>query len=180
VQKKRGLSLDKTAQKREIDSSEFLDDEEARLFKAVLSRIKRKYNVSVDEILDLTKDETSIPCTIFTEKLSPLETAVKYLKENLRFDYSKIAELMGRDRKTIWQAYKNAAKKHLRIFAADETEFRIPVSMFKSKLSVLEAAVVYLKEHFKLSYHNIGDLLHRNERTIWTVYSRAQKKNAAR
>ena len=53
----------------------------------------------------------------------------------------------------------------------------IPVSIFrKEKLSPFEAIVKYLKEEKKLNYHQIGALLNRDERNIWTVYSRARKK----
>ncbi len=61
-------------------------------------------------------------------------------------------------------------------FKPKETEYSVPVSAYLSEFSILEATVVYLKDHFKISYHKIGDLLERNERTVWTVYQRAQKK----
>ncbi|MFH1054119.1 MAG: hypothetical protein V1740_06905 [Candidatus Woesearchaeota archaeon] len=34
----------------------------------------------------------------------------------------------------------------------------------------------YLKEEFNLNYHEIGHLLNRDERTIWTCYNRTTKK----
>ncbi|RME16944.1 MAG: hypothetical protein D6797_03520 [Bdellovibrio sp.] len=43
-------------------------------------------------------------------------------------------------------------------------------------LSVLEALVEFLKEKKGLNYHEIGVLLNRDERNIWTVYHRARKK----
>ena len=45
-------------------------------------------------------------------------------------------------------------------------------------VSVLEAIVKYLKEKKRLTYHEIAVLLNRDDRTIWTVYQRARKKNA--
>ena len=54
----------------------------------------------------------------------------------------------------------------------------IPSYIFKDRsLSVLEAIVKYLKEERMLSYHEIAVLLKRNDRTIWTVYSRVKKKH---
>ncbi len=163
---------------KEIDFSNISKDEEVRLLKLLVGIVKRKYNLSSADILNLTQEEIMIPCTIFTKRLSPLETDVKYLKENLKFDYAKIGELLGRNKKTIWQAHKNAAKKYPRIFRPEDTEYNIPINILKDDLSILEATAVYLKEEHKLSYHDIGELLHRNERTIWTVYHRAQKKKA--
>ncbi len=58
-----------------------------------------------------------------------------------------------------------------------ESDYKIPVSVFKeSKLSPFETIVKYLKEEKKLNYHQIGILLNRDERNIWTVYNRAKKK----
>ena len=56
-------------------------------------------------------------------------------------------------------------------------EIKIPLSVFSDRsLPPLEAVVVYLKDKIRLSYRNIAELLNRDERTIWTVYNRAQKK----
>jgi DNA-directed RNA polymerase specialized sigma24 family protein len=56
-------------------------------------------------------------------------------------------------------------------------EYMIPVSIFsKEKLSPFETIVMYLKEKQGLNYHEIGALLNRDERNIWTVYNRAKKK----
>ncbi|MBW2984589.1 hypothetical protein KY361_05710 [Candidatus Woesearchaeota archaeon] len=58
-----------------------------------------------------------------------------------------------------------------------ESGYKIPVSIFKKeKLSPFEAIVKYLKDDMKLTYHEIGILLNRDERNIWTVYNRARKK----
>jgi len=54
----------------------------------------------------------------------------------------------------------------------------IPSYIFKDRtLSVLEAIVKYLKEDRMLLYHDIAVLLKRDDRTIWTVYSRVKKKH---
>ena len=56
-------------------------------------------------------------------------------------------------------------------------EVLIPVSVFKKpKLTPFEAMVKYLKEEKKLNYRQIGSLLNRDERNIWTVYNRTKKK----
>ncbi len=53
----------------------------------------------------------------------------------------------------------------------------IPSSVFRDRsLSVLEAMVEYLKDQQHLTFHEIAVLLNRDDRTIWTVYSRAGKK----
>jgi hypothetical protein len=52
----------------------------------------------------------------------------------------------------------------------------IPLEVLKDrKVSVLEGIVEYMKKQ-GLSFHEIGVLLNRDERNIWTVYNRATKK----
>ena len=58
-----------------------------------------------------------------------------------------------------------------------ENNINIPIYIFQDRtLSVLEIMVEYLKEKLKLNYHEMGVLLNRDERTIWTCYNRAKKK----
>jgi len=53
----------------------------------------------------------------------------------------------------------------------------IPIAVFRNRTySSLEVLVVYLKDKKALSFREIGLLLQRNERTIWTCYYRSQKK----
>lgn len=53
----------------------------------------------------------------------------------------------------------------------------LPSSIFRDRsLKVLETLVEYLKDQQHLTFHEIAVLLNRNDRTIWTVYSRAKKK----
>ena len=59
----------------------------------------------------------------------------------------------------------------------EEEIILIPSNIFKNRsLSILEALVEYLKEKRSLTYHEIAELLERDDRTIWTVYNRAKKK----
>lgn len=53
----------------------------------------------------------------------------------------------------------------------------IPSSIFHDRsLSVLEVLVAYLKDQKQLTFHEIARLLNRDDRTIWTVYTRGKKK----
>jgi len=56
-------------------------------------------------------------------------------------------------------------------------EIRIPLKIFRDRnFKPLEAICRYMKDELKLSYHEIALLLNRNDRTIWTCYHRAKKK----
>ena len=86
----------------DLDSSNFKNDEDFQIFKVLLNKIMEKYHVSSSDILTFLKEDIQIPCSIFTKKLSPLETVVKYLKENIGLSNSKIADILQKDKKTIW------------------------------------------------------------------------------
>lgn len=56
----------------------------------------------------------------------------------------------------------------------------IPSSIFQDReLSVLEVMVEYFKEKKGMKYAEIGRLLNRDERTIWTAYKRGNEKRRA-
>lgn len=55
-------------------------------------------------------------------------------------------------------------------------EVMIPLGIFSKKLGALEALTKYLKENLDMKYSEIGRLLVRDERTIWSSYDKAKKK----
>jgi len=58
-----------------------------------------------------------------------------------------------------------------------KTAQAIPISVFDNKkLSALETICKYLKENAGYSYHEIAEMLNRNDRTIWTTYNNSKKK----
>ena len=127
------------------------------------------------------KEVESIPISVFDNKeLSALETICKYLKENTNKTYHEIALLLNRNDRTIWTTYNNSKKKLPEPFVVKPSDISLPLSIFKErKLSVLESIAVYLKDEIGLTLHEIASLLNRNDRTIWTVYTRGRKKNEA-
>ncbi len=53
----------------------------------------------------------------------------------------------------------------------------IPSFIFRDRnLAALESVVIYLKDSQGLTYAQIARLLNRDQRTVWTTYSRAKKK----
>lgn len=125
-----------------------------------------------------------IPVSLFTDRsLSVLEVLVEYLKDELHYSYHEIAVLINRDDRTIWTVYSRVKKKREKIKRPKlkKAEIFIPLDiLFDRSLSVLEVLVRYLKEELHLTYHEIAVLLNRNDRTIWTVYNRVQKKKHVR
>ena len=73
--------------------------------------------------------------------------------------------------------YNSSKKKHPEQLVVSETKYVIPISKLSNrKFSAFESVVDYLKTRFELSYHEIAVLLNRDDRTIWTVHSRAKAK----
>lgn len=56
-------------------------------------------------------------------------------------------------------------------------EILLPTHIFQDRdVSVLEAISEYMKDSMGLSYHEIAQMLSRDDRTIWTCYNRAKIK----
>jgi len=151
----------------------------------LVSILKEKYRLNSEDIIELLlnkelieQSEAKIPVSVFkNNNLSPLETITKYLKEELMLSNHEIAILLNRSDSSIWITYRNASKKLSSSLDIKDSVFNIPVSVLrKRKLSVLESVVKYLKEKHNMRYRDIGNLLKRDNRTIWTVYHRASKK----
>ncbi len=142
-----------------------------------MSFIKQKYNLKDQELSKIpASKELRIPVSIFNEVLGPLESIVKYLKEDKNLNYEEISKLLYRTKSPIIATYKNSLKK-FKDRLDTKSDFFVPISIFSNlKLSVLESIVKYMKENLSLTYHNIAVLLKRDDRTIWTIYSRAIKK----
>lgn len=158
-------------------ASSIASDSKFTQLNLLFKELSEKYHKSAADIFNLAQKEILVPVSVFVPELSPLEAFAKYLHENSALDYAEIGKISGRDRKTIWQAYKNATAHYPAKFTIADSTHSIPASIFNSELSILEAVVAYLKDHFSLSYHEIGIMLNRDERTVWTVHSRAKKKH---
>ena len=147
------------------------------IFSQISERLKQKYNYSDEEIFRLWNNENNllIPAGIFAGKLSPAEALAKFLKENNELSYSEISELIGRDERGIWANYKRAIKKMPWPFEINGS-ISVPVSIFNSDKSILEALISYLKDVKKMRNKKIAQLLNKNPANIWTVHNRAKKK----
>jgi DNA-directed RNA polymerase specialized sigma24 family protein len=145
--------------------------------------LKEQHNIDTDEPFDiesvkehLETKQTLIPITIFSHRLSALESIVKYLRENEQLRNSQIAQMLGKSPASTWITYRNAKQKLAKSLTAEKTDLFIPTGALATGLSVLESIAYYLKQRHGFSYSKMGRLLNRNERTIWTVCNRARKK----
>ena len=165
-----------------IDSKlkEFLVDE--KLGKIIQEFIRKKFDLSDKQIRQLIqeKKEIILPISIFKNKLSTLEIIVKYLHETEKLKFSEISEILSRDERTIWHAYRRSIKKGISL-SITESKLKIPVSIFSSrKYAPLEALVAYLKDSHSLKNKEIADLLNLSSKTVWTVYQRKKRKDESK
>ena len=147
-----------------------------KILDILISHLKDEHNFNADKIKELF-EKKYIPVSVFKSKLGPLESLVKYMKEELELNYHSIAVLLKRNDRTIWTTYNNANKKLKQKLSYSSDDICVPISIFENrKLSILESLILYLKDTMALRMPKISALLGRDNRTIWTVYSRAKKK----
>ncbi len=162
------------------DIKNIREDPSFKIVKLALKELKEKYSLSIDDIRNLMAEKPGlvVPVSIFQNKrLSALEIICKYLKEETKLGFSRIASLLNRNPRTVWTTYSKAVRKQKSRLTVKESIIMIPVEIFSDrKFSVLETLVSYLKDHHNLSFAQISQLLQKDPRNIWTVYSRFRKK----
>lgn len=140
-------------------------------------QLKERYGTLIDDILEKLETETFVPVSIFKE-LGCVEALVKYLKE-MKMSDEEISVRLDKSIETVKDAYESAIKKQPVKYDAEmlKDDIAIPLLIFANKeLTMLESTIKYLKESYNLKYSIIARLLGRNQRTIWTIYSRAVRK----
>ncbi|MBI4150907.1 hypothetical protein HY492_02165 [Candidatus Woesearchaeota archaeon] len=161
----------------------FANASKEELFEAFLKHLNNDHKLTHAEVADLLNEAkqheaTMLPINIFqTEHLSALEAIVKFLKETKGLTFHDIATILNRNDRTIWTTYAKSRKKMLAHFHLLPSKYHVPAKLFATrKLSVLETITTYLRHTLGLTLHDIAQLLNRDDRTIWTVCSRADKK----
>jgi len=172
--------------KKEVSSpnKEKISQNYEKALQNIIVNLASKYNFSKEDIQELTKEakrQDIFPITLFQNRLSPLELIIRYLKQEKNLRFSQIAKILNRNERTIWGSYNKSLKKLKTPLIIKPSNTNIPLSIFSNrKFSILESLTAYLKEKENLNFRQIGELIIRNERTIWTVYSRLNKKRGKR
>ena len=136
--------------------------------------------ISLQEAVQMVQARncTGIPVSIFNSRLGALESIVKYMKEELLLDYRTIAMILHRNEGPIGVTYRRASAKHSGHLDTSSIEM-IPFDLFSNQslegLSVFELIAYHLakKGH---GWHEIAAILHRHDKTVWTVLDRAKQK----
>jgi len=116
-----------------------------------------------------------IPLSVFNLRLSIQETIVKYLREELRYGYKTIAQILHRKPGPIGITYRNARRKmpeRLDLSSQDS----LPLDIFSDRLTTFESVVHHLKETRGCAFKDIAALLHRHYRAVWKEWNQAKAR----
>jgi len=170
---KRAISLD-------VTSGSFQNDPHIRYIKSEIQAFGKQYPATEAKIAELLQQSITIPDYVFNESLTALQSIVKYLKEERSLKNSEIAKIAHISQKSVWQAYRNSKAIQQEAFTRQKAAYAIPLSALKPGLTALESVVFHLRITEKVSFRGIADILRRDQRTIWTLFRRAEKKSAKR
>ena len=153
-------------------------EDKIQLVSRLVDELKKFHDVNEQEILG--KKEICMPVGIFANDcLGSLEAIVKYLKEDLKLKFSKIAKLLNRSNKTIWATYHKAIKKMPSPFTNPSRQILIPASAISNRsYSTLESVIGFIKD-LDYSNHEVALMLKLDDRTVWTIYDRVKKKRGS-
>ncbi len=131
---------------------------------------------------------TILAATLLVKKKRKSKKSKKRLKEEnsvkaLNLLSSELREEFTKEKQKIISLLIKQIKKKYRInnkqvseLVEERRSIKIPINIFSEKLEALEAISKFMKENLNLSYKEIAELLYRDERTIWTAYHRAIRK----
>lgn len=135
--------------------------------------LKDSYGYGLSDILsavDANAASDVVPISVFATDMSPLQALVTYLHDQHRQEFKDIARRLHRSYRAVWGAYNKQG------ITIQPSEFVLPLDAFDERLSILETVVTHLRESYKLKFSAIGQLLGKDQRTIWTIANRAKKK----
>jgi hypothetical protein len=93
------------------------------------------------------------------EELRAIDTFIENFSEKHHIPFDEVLKLLSELR------------------AREKSAFIIPSFILREKkLGILESVTKYLKEEFKMSYHDVAKLLKRDERVVWVTYNKAIRK----
>tara|TARA_Y100000310_G_scaffold101887_1_gene100006 strand:+ start:9271 stop:9675 length:405 start_codon:yes stop_codon:yes gene_type:complete len=115
---------------------------------------------------------------IFRDRRVSFSEALMMWLEGEGFSNAEIGRLLGRDGRTVWTILDRGHKKVDRL-KIEEVGVVVGTGIFRNRrFSILEAMVMYLVDSMGIGYREIGRLLGRSEKTVWTVYRRVLEKKS--
>lgn len=192
-----------------IEDCDLSIKEASNLLSRTNKNIWYAYNSSKKKLdkFSVKKTKFLIPTSVVKNlHLGVLESIVFYLKDEVNLPFHKIADILERDDRTVYTAYKKAKSKGgiknknevkkfkeiselFYLFSKFSQKFNpsfilaefekdpfIPLSILSNKLGILEAVTKFLVENYNLSISEICSLLDRDYASIWNAYNSSKKK----
>lgn len=154
-------------------------DHSFQILKLILEDLEKNHNIQPNDAIRMASnsEDPAIPISIFVQELTVLEAVTKHLHEHHKLRFVEIAELLARSPRSIWGSYRIAEKRYPAQLPIDPRAIRIPVKKFShDALSPSQVLVMILSDEHKIRLPDIADLLHRDNRTIWTMYNSGKKR----
>jgi hypothetical protein len=165
--------------KNSVKNKDFLSlrIQKGSIFRKLDDTVKELYSEDPINSRIIFEKEQFLPDYIFSKKLSSFESIVKFLIENCGLTIKRTSILLQKSNKNIWYAYNSSKKKYSKKFTEKKPNILLPLGALQdTDFSVLENIALYFKNTVGLRYSEISRILKRDQRTIWTVYSKATKK----
>ena len=146
----------------------------------VIYKLREQDQLDLPELINLYQKltpEKKVPLSIFTTTLYPIEAITKYLHEEEQLTFTQIAELLNRNPKNIWTAYKRSTQKFKKPFSKIQEKYFIPLSLFQNETKTpLEAIILYLKSIYQLTNKKIALILNNSPNSVAVLLKRAGRK----
>jgi DNA-directed RNA polymerase specialized sigma24 family protein len=109
-------------------------------------------------------------------KLSKKNILENELKTKYKLDIENLLNIEEKLKKRYGFSIKDVLDDVRKEKDEEELEIKVPIMIFRQKISPAEALSKYLRENEKLRFSEISKLINRDERTIWINYRNAVKK----
>jgi hypothetical protein len=61
---------------------------------------------------DAAGEKTVVPCTVFLDRsLGPLQALTLYTRDEMKFSFNEISQMLNRDYRTVWLSYQNGKRR---------------------------------------------------------------------
>jgi hypothetical protein len=72
----------------------------------------KKAQMKHSKPFDPSSEKTVVPCTVFLDRsLGPLQALTLYTRDEMKFTFNEISQMLNRDYRTVWLSYQNGKRR---------------------------------------------------------------------
>lgn len=140
--------------------------------RAIIERLAAN-GMTVADLASADRASPFVPIAAFRSDLTPLETIVKFLREERGMRLVDIAAVVGRDQRAIGVTYARVARKMPGPLPGGSSHVLFPAVLLRDEaLTPAEHVVRFLRDA-GFSHAEIARMLGRDGRTVWTLDARS-------